>query len=74
MEKHYTYEDDFTASQGLMIAAGMSLSVPLAVGKLEIYVTEWDTSDPQYPKYRNEPLPTHSCTESELGLTKNDNG
>ena len=52
-----------------MIAVDLTKNVPPQVGKLSIYVYDWDWSDVNDYKETFEPLQTHNCTKEELGLT-----
>ena len=51
-----------------MLAVGLEYFLPKEVGKLVILVEEWDYSSPDIFMHRMEPLPTHTCTEEELGF------
>ena len=51
-----------------MIVAGMAEPIPPEVGQLQIFVSDWDWTDAENIIERYEPLPTHTCTEEELGI------
>ena len=52
-----------------MLAVGFDYPVPPQVGKLSIYVNEWDWTDMNNIKETKLLLQSHICTKEELGLT-----
>lgn len=70
---HFTDDDEFGYEQGLAIAVGFSDSndskeVDPRFGKLIFYASEWyyDENDAYIETYTE--IPSHQCTNKELGL------
>ena len=40
--RFYSYKDEFTAAQGLMVAANTAVPLPKEVGSLEFFIDTWD--------------------------------
>ena len=53
-----------------MLVAGLAFPVPPQVGKISIFTSNWDWSDVDNIIENYDELPTHRCTDIELGRVK----